>query len=71
MSIQNLKIEVSQLPRSEQAELMHFLIDLMSSDTFSIPKEWEEELNNREEALENGTSIGKPVREVLAKYHKK
>ncbi|MGB0864375.1 MAG: addiction module protein [Saprospiraceae bacterium] len=71
MGIQNIKIEVSQLPRNEQAELMHFLIDLMSNDAFLISEGWEKELNNREESLENGTSVGQPAREVLAKYYKK
>jgi len=71
MSIQNIKIEVSQMPRNEQAELMHFLIDLLTNDTFLISEEWNKELNKREKALEDGTSIGKPAREVLAKYYNK
>jgi hypothetical protein len=46
MSIQNIKIEVSQLRRDEQAELMHFLINLMTDDTFLISEEWQKELDN-------------------------
>lgn len=71
MSIQNIKFEVSQLPRNEQAELMHFLIDLMTNDNFLISDEWQKELDKREKALEDSTSVGKPAREVLAKYYTK
>lgn len=68
MSIQALKEEVIALSKAEQAELMHFMIELLATDNFQFSDEWQEELERREIALENNTSVGKPAREVLAKY---
>ncbi len=68
MSIQTLKEEVQKLDKTEQAELMHFMVELLATEETEISKEWEEEIEKREEALKNGTSVGKPAREVLAKY---
>ncbi len=31
---------------------------------------WKIVLNRREQALENGTSVGRPAKSVLAKYHR-
>ena len=49
---------------------MHFMIELLASENTSISEEWQEEINHREEALNNGTSVGKPARQVIAKYFK-
>ncbi len=68
MSIQAIKEEVIVLSKAEQAELMHFMIELLATDNFQLSDEWQEELERRETALEKGTSIGKPAREVLGKY---
>ncbi len=71
MTLQSLKKEVSKLSRKEQAELMHFMIELLSGDPFTLSQEWIAELDKREKALEEGASVGKPAREVLAKYKAK
>jgi putative addiction module component (TIGR02574 family) len=68
MSIQEIKKEVRKLNKAEQAELMHFMIELLASGDFELTEEWKAELDRREEALDKGTSIGKPVRDVIAKY---
>jgi hypothetical protein len=71
MTLQSLKKEVSKLSRKEQAELMHFMVELLSGDPFTLSQEWIAELDKREKALEEGASVGKPAREVLAKYKAK
>jgi len=67
MGIQALKKEVSKLSKAEQADLMHFMVELLATDGFQLSDEWQAELIRRETALEHGTSVGKPAREVLAK----
>lgn len=68
MGIQAIKKEVSKLSKAEQADLMHFMVELLATDGFQLSDEWQAELNRREAALEHGTSVGQPAREVLAKY---
>ena len=68
MSIEVLKEELSKLSRAEQAELMHFMIELLAKDEFHLTEEWKDELDRRESALEEGTSTGRPARDVIAKY---
>ncbi len=68
MSIQEIKKEVRKLNKTQQAELMHFMIELLASDDFELSEEWKAELDRREEALDKGASVGKPVRDVIAKY---
>ena len=68
MSIQAIKEEVSKLSRTEQAELMHFMIELLAKEDFLLSEAWMEELNRREDALDKGESVGKPARDILSKY---
>ena len=68
MSIQAIKEEVSKLSREEQAELIHFMVELLAKDDFQLSEAWKEELGRREQALDKEESIGKPVREVISKY---
>ncbi len=68
MSFQAIKQEVIKLDRAKQADLMHFLIELLVSEKFQLSDEWKKELADREEALKAGTSIGRPARDVIAKY---
>ena len=68
MSIQVIKEEVSKLNKAEQAELMHFMIELLATENFELSDKWKAEINRREEALHSGKSVGKPAKEVLAKY---
>ena len=67
MHIQAIKEAISKLSRVEQAELMHFMIELLAKDDFQLSEAWMEELSRREDALGKGESIGKPVRDVLSK----
>lgn len=68
MSIQAIKEEVSKLPRPQQAELMHFMIELLASENFELSDKWKAELDRREEALDKGASVGKLAKDVIAKY---
>jgi hypothetical protein len=68
MSIQEIKIEVSKLNKAQQAELMHFMIELLATDNFILSEDWKVELDRREKALDDGTSVGRPAKEVIAKY---
>ena len=68
MSIQAIKEEVSKLSREEQAELIHFMVELLAKDDFQLSEAWKKELDRREQALDKGVSIGKPAREVISKY---
>ncbi|MEZ4995201.1 MAG: addiction module protein [Saprospiraceae bacterium] len=68
MSIQGIKEEVRKLSRSEQAELMHYMVELLAIDNFELSEAWKAEIDRREAALDSGESVGKPAREVLAKY---
>ena len=65
MSIQVIKEEVSKLSKAEQAELMHFMIELLAADKFELSDEWKAELDRRDDALENSTSIGKAARDII------
>jgi putative addiction module component (TIGR02574 family) len=68
MSVQAIKEELRKLSRAEQAELMHFMVELLASDDFVLSEEWRAELDRREEALDNGASVGKPAKDVIGKY---
>lgn len=68
MSLTAIKSSISELSPRERAELMHFMVDIMAEETLYLSENWKAELDARETALKNGTSVGKPAREVLAKY---
>lgn len=68
MGIQEIKQAVRELPKAEQADLMHLLIELLVADAGELSAKWKTELDRREEALATGASIGKPAGEVIAKY---
>jgi hypothetical protein len=40
----------------------------IASDDFELSDEWKAELDRREEALDKGASVGKPAKDVIAKY---
>jgi len=44
------------------------MIELLASDDFELSEEWKAELDRLEEALDKGTSLGRPARDVIAKY---
>ncbi|MEZ5044092.1 MAG: addiction module protein [Saprospiraceae bacterium] len=54
--------------KAEQAKLMHFMVELLASDDFELSEEWKAELDRREEAMDNGTAVGRPAKDVIAKY---
>ncbi len=68
MNIQAIKEEIQRWDKSQQADLMHFLIELLTNDQFQLSDDWKKELEKRTQALKNGTSVGRPAREVIAKY---
>ncbi len=68
MSIEVLKEVLQKLNKQEQAELMHFMVELLATDTTDLSDAWKKELDKREAALNNGTSVGQVARDVLNKY---
>ncbi|MEZ4887800.1 MAG: addiction module protein [Chitinophagales bacterium] len=46
------------------------MVELLAKDDFHLSEEWKTELNRREQALEDGTSVGRPAKSVLAKYRR-
>ena len=68
MSVQAIKEEIKNWDKSQQAELMHFLVELLTNDQFQLSDNWKHELEQRTQALKNGTSVGRPARDVIAKY---
>ena len=68
MSIQGIKEELSKLSKAEQTELMHYMVELLATDEFEISEKWKAEIDRREAALDSGASVGKPAKEILAKY---
>ncbi len=68
MHIQAIKDEVRKLSKAEKAELMHFMIELLSDDDFELSQAWKTELDRREEALNSGVATGKPAKDIIAKY---
>lgn len=68
MTLQSIKSEVKNLSIAEQAELMHFMIELLTTEHFTLSEEWKTELEQREKSLEKGDSKGKLLKDVLAKY---
>lgn len=47
---------------------MHFMVELLATDNFELSDAWKKELDLRSTALNNGTSVGQPARDVLNKY---
>lgn len=68
MSIQTIKEKVIQLEKADQIDLMHFMIELLTSKDFKLSDDWKSEIEERIKSLENGTSVGRSARDVIAKY---
>ena len=71
MTLQIVKEEVRKWDKPLQADLMHYLVELMTKEKIKISEEERIELRKRLESLENGTSVGRPAEEVFAKYANK
>lgn len=67
MRLQIIKKEVSNLNKREQEELLQFIFELLGNDDFYLSNDLKKEIDKREEALKNKTSIGRPAREVIIK----
>lgn len=68
MTIQDLKKEVGNLDKAEQADLVHYLVELIANDKFQLSEALKKELNKREKAYRDGTSVGRPAREVIQEF---
>ena len=68
MNVVAIKEEIQKWDKAQQADLMHFLVELLSNDKFQLSDTWKNELDKRMEALNNGSSSGRSARDVLAKY---
>lgn len=53
------------------AELLKLALGLINEEEdFQFSDQWKAEIDKREAALEDGSSVGRPLKEVLAKYRK-
>jgi len=68
MTLQIVKEEVQKWEKSLQADLMHYLVELLAKEKFQISEEEKKELNKRVQSLKNGTSVGRSAKDVLSKY---
>ena len=68
MTILEIKKEVTNLNKTEQADLIHYLVELLTNDKFQLSETWIEELDKREKAYRDGTSVGRPAREVIQEF---
>ena len=68
MSIEVLKEVLQKLNKQEQTEFMHFMVELLATDNADLSDAWKKELDRREIALNDGTSVGQTAKDVLNKY---
>lgn len=68
MTILEIKKEVANLNKADQADLIHYLVELLTNDKFQLSEKWIEELDKREKAYRDGTSVGRPAREVIQEF---
>ena len=68
---EDLKEQLSTLPRESREELVAFLLETLE-DGFhpSVEKEWLEELDRREEEMASGKVVGVPWEQVIEKLAK-
>ena len=69
---EDLKEQLSTLPRESREELVAFLLETLE-DGFhpSVEKEWLEELDRREEEMASGKVVGVPFEEMMRKLEEK
>ena len=69
MTVQAIQQEVDKLGRPDLFRLMRYILDLIEEedDDNTLSDAWKEEIDRREEAVENGTEQFLPWSEVKAK----
>jgi hypothetical protein len=66
MALEELTKEVIQLPSHQRLALASFLLELdTSSDGFSIDSDWDDEIQSRIKAIDDGTAVGISYSEVM------
>lgn len=68
--IKHILQDALELPPSKKAELVNQLLASLDEPDLEIDALWEKEAEERVRAYEKGEIRSKPLREVLAKYHK-
>ncbi|GEM_PF-2947118 len=59
MTAQAIKEEIANLPRQQQAEIVHFILDiLVEEENFELTPELRAEIDASYEAIENGEDPG-------------
>ncbi len=59
MTAQSIKEEIAKLSRKEQAEIVHFIMDMMvEEDKFELTPELRSEIDSSYEAVESGKDKG-------------
>jgi len=69
---EQLKATLAQLPASDRAALVHYLINsLDDSDGAEVEAAWDAELERRMAEIESGQAVGEPADVVLARLREK
>jgi putative addiction module component (TIGR02574 family) len=69
---EKLKIELSQLPTAERAELAYFLIHSLDEEVnYDVESAWDVELKQRMQEIDNGNASGKPSNQVFTDLREK
>jgi putative addiction module component (TIGR02574 family) len=70
-SVEQLKATLAELPRTDKAELAHFLLTSMEPTDADAEEAWHEELERRLEDIRSGREVGIPAEEVMDRLRKK
>jgi putative addiction module component (TIGR02574 family) len=73
-TIERLKAELTELEKSERAEIARFLLSSLDDDDKADPDleiAWDAELARRYEEIQQGVAIGEPAEKVFAELRKK
>jgi Putative addiction module component len=69
---ENLKIELSQLPKAERAELAYFLIHSLDEEVnYDVESAWDGKLKQRMQEIDNGNASGQPSNKVFTDLREK
>ncbi len=69
---EKLKVELSQLPTAERAELAYFLIHSLDEEVnYDVESTWDGELTRRMQEINDGNASGQPSNKVFTDLREK
>jgi putative addiction module component (TIGR02574 family) len=71
ISLEQLKETISTLPRTERAELAHFLLLSLEPEEDGAEAAWRAELERRDAEFRSGQVEGRPIQNVLARLRER